>query len=710
MPLDREDSETGSTLGAVNTPELTASVKPTRPAISSTKQARAIIGSLKESSRERNRKNARIMAKYNAEKPYSTDELKSEGLLWKSNFTTQPLPMLIDKVSPRFTKAVDGAKYLTNSALPESIPGANEKTEVFRREITSTIRARPGWTNLVSEIAQENALFGFTSVAWLDSFHWFPKHFRQDQFFVPTGTKQLPDSAQVVAIRESFLLHEIFSLIEDKKAAETLGWNVPNVIMAINSAMPDDRRSKESGWERIYEDLIRECNVGISHESAALVVTVWHLLAQEITGEVSHYILLDLGTSSKTKSADQNDLLFERDKEFASMKNAISFFAFQHGNGTLHGSKGIGRQIYGMAASLDKSRNEVMDRLNLAGKVIIQGDAKALKRFKMSVVGNAILIGSEFNVNQQKLDAAVEPFLTLDQFLTSLLDQMAGAVTPRALEGERVTAAAVNLLAGREEEGRDNIISRFMTQFAGFVGIMQVRLCDPQTADADAKEMQDRLLQVMSREELDMIAKRPVAETVKDYTELERQQVVAAAAEGRGNPLYNQKELERRKLSAQINDEFAEAVLLPDEDPTVTSEQTRLQQLELLLIAGQGAQVPISPRDNHTVHLQVLMPAMEATAQSAAESPEGAEILKAMFVHAQGHYQAALQAGADKAQLKPIGDFLGQVEQSLKQLAEVEAQQEQLAAQQADEIASELGGGIPAPAEGAPQPSATPAQ
>ncbi len=683
----------GSTTGTINTPELSKAGKPSRRAISSISQAKNLIKSLQAAARDRNQKNARIMAKYNSERPYRTEELKQDGLSWKSNFTTKPLPMLINKVAPRFTKAIEGAKYLTNSALPDDAPGADVKTEAFRREITATVRARPGWTNLVSEIAQENALFGFTSVAWLDEFGWLPKHFRQDSFFVPTGTKQLPDAAQVVALRETFLIHELFSLIENREAAKAAGWNVENTILAINSAMPDDRRSKEAGWERVYEDLVRECNVGLSHENGALVVTVWHLLAQEIEGKVSHYILLEPSTGQKSKydTESRSELLFERENQFESMREACSFFSFEQGNGNLHGSKGIGREIYSMAGMLDRARNEVVDRLNLSGKIIVQADEKAIKRFKMHVVGNALLIGQSYTISEQKLDSAVEPFLTLDQFLTSLLDQMAGAVTPRALEGERVTAAAVNLLAGREEESRDNIIGRFLSQFAAMMGTLQKRLCDEGTSEEDAKALQKKLLAIMSREELNILANSPVAETVRDYTELQRQQVVLAASEGRGNPLYNQKELERRKLTAQINEEFANAVLLPDEDPTVLAEQTRLQQMEMLLLVGQATTVPISPRDNHVVHLQVLMPAMEQAAPNAASSPQGAEVLKALFMHAQGHYEAALQTGADKKELEPISQTLKQIQGAIEQLAQVEAQQEQLAQQEADAVAQEIG-------------------
>lgn len=654
--------------GAVSQPGLTSSLKPKRRAIKDAKQAQNIITTLETASRDRNIKNARIMAKYNSEKPYTTEALTAEGLSWKSNFTTKPLPMLIDKVAPRFVKAVEGVKYYTNAALPDEVDGSEVKTEAFRREITKTIRAHPDWSNFCNDLAQENALFGFAAVAWLDEFHWMPKFFRQDHFYLPSGTKQSPSATQVTALREVFLLHELFELIEDKKSAEARGWDVEQVVTALNEATPLNRRSQQTSWERIHEDMIRESNLGLSFEAGPRAVVVWHLFATEIDGKVSHYSLLD-----KTFK-----VLFTNEDQYDSMSDALGLFCFQQGNGTVHGSKGIGRELYAMAGILDRSRNEVVDRLNLAGKIIIQSDDKALRRFKMSVVGNAILIGQGYVISERKLDSGVEPFLKLDEFLSSLLDQMAGATTPKVFEGERVTKAQVEFFAQREEESRDSIIARFLTQFARMMTTIQKRLCDKDTGDDDAKAMQERLLRIMSREELDELAKQPVAETVRDYTELKRQQIVAIAQEARGNPLYNQKELELQKVTAQVDEEFAKKILLPDEDPTVMAEQSRLQSLELLLIIGQSAEVPVSPRDNHEVHLQVLMPVMEATAQQAVSDPHAVQTLHALLAHAEAHYNAAVQGGVTKEALKPVEEILTKLRASMDQLNELAQSHQQL--------------------------------
>ena len=97
----------GLTTGTVNSPGLeVGTAKPKRRAISDVQHLFQIISTLEEARREQNEKNGRILAKYNAERPWEKSELEENGLLWKSNFSTKPLSTAIDKVSPRLTKAV----------------------------------------------------------------------------------------------------------------------------------------------------------------------------------------------------------------------------------------------------------------------------------------------------------------------------------------------------------------------------------------------------------------------------------------------------------------------------------------------------------------------------------------------------------------------------------------------------------------------------
>jgi hypothetical protein len=392
--------------------------------------------------------------------------------------------------------------------------------------------------------------------------------------------------------------------------------------------------------------------------------------------------------------------IFERENRFPSMEDCLAFFTFQKGNGTLHGSKGIGRDIYEMAGMIDRTRNEVVDRLIMSGKTLIQGDVRRIHTFKMQVIGSTVIIPTGWNVLEQKIDGNPEGFVKLDMYFKGLINELIGSTsTPQpGLGGEDMRSpAAWNLLASREEEQRDVRISRFLAQFTELVQTMQRRICDKETSEDDAKAAQDRLMKVMTREELKELASQPVAGTVQDLTPLQRQLVVSISQEKRGNPLYNQRQLELEDLQARMDYEFAERVLLPENDPTEEAEQQRQQKVELMLL-GHGEAVPVSPRDNHMIHLQALMPAAAQVAQGIMQGQFSTDVLETMVAHINEHYSQALQQGVKKEALTEVSQFLAKVGPELAKLKEVDAQAAQVSA-----LHDQMSQQQPPPQEGVPQ-------
>jgi hypothetical protein len=236
-----------------------------------------------------------------------------------------------------------------------------------------------------------------------------------------------------------------------------------------------------------------------------------------------------------------------------------------------------------------------------------------------------------------------------------------------------------------------------MEQFVQMVGTMQKRICDKQTVDDDAKSAQKELLEFMTQPEIDELAKSPVAGTVKDLTPLERQLIAAFCAEKKGNPLYNQHQLEVEDITARLGSDFVPKVLLPDQDPTEQAEQQRQQMLELMLLS-HGEAVPVSKRDNHMIHLQVLMPSAEQLAGQMSSGQFGTPSLEAVIAHINEHYNNAIQQGVKPEALAQIKEFLAKAGKALAQL-----QAHDQAAQQLSQAHDQLTqGGAPLP------PGATP--
>lgn len=659
--------------GLIQSPEINAKGTPTQKSIKDVGMAKEVVQTVIQANRNRQIVNSRILAKYNAERPYDSKQLESEGLGWKQNFTTKPLPLMIEKVGPRFSESVNGLKYLTNSKLSDKWENGTEKTEKFREIITKVIRARKGWRTLVEDIAFDNALFGHTVVAWLDEYTWFPKHFKQEECFLPDGIKQTTTYAQVAVLKEVYLPHELYDCIKDKETAEAVGWNVKNTIEQINKASPAGLREQLSNGGTIetwYQNAQRELTVGSSYIAGSSVIPVYTLLVREVTGKVSHYRL----------AGPEMAEVFSKDDRFESMDSCLAFFAFQKGNSTMHGSKGIGRDIYELAGMIDRTRNEIVDRSILSGKTLIQGDVKQIHRFKMNVIGAMIIIPNNWQVLENKIDGDIEPFLKLDAYFQLLVDQLIGSTSPRTFGGERTTKAEVDLFAAREEEGKDVRISRFLEQFVEMVATMQTRICDPDSVEDDAKAAQEELKKYMSAEEIKELAGFPVAGTVKDLTPLERQMMVAIAQEKRGNPLYNQRALEVQDLTARVGADLVKKILLPDNDPTESAEQHRFQQIESALLA-LGQPVPVSPRDNHLMHLEVIMPTAEQMGAALMQGNTNTQAFEAVMAHINEHFTRAQQSGVplDNPIMKEVAALVKKAGPALAQLKQLDEHAKQVA-------------------------------
>lgn len=628
---------------------------------------------------------SKLLDKLNEERPHDPVALRRAGMAWRSNFTTRPLNTLVGRVIGRLTNAVERSRYLTTAQLPKSVEDYRRKSELFQGEITSFVRGDPRWSDLVQDLATQTALFGSDVAIWLSEDEWLPESGGQ-KVFLPANTRTVAREANVVVLKWPHPPHEVFAMLTKAlavtppdqppaEAAQTSAedaelpgddvrpakprlvgdprWNLEELVEAINGALPSTLASQQAGSAggevQLMISEMRRSLMSYSTATADKVVTLYHIFVREITGKVT-YLIYDSGHRE----------LFRHEDYKEGMEQLVAFFSFERpANKTMAASKGVGRIAYAMASVLDRARNDTVDRLQMGGKVLIQGPENQLARFRMHVIGGAMVIGSDWQpVQQIKLETNIEESIALDNYLRALLDDMSGSVSPKVIQGERVTAAQINLLAGREDERSDEIVLRFLSHLGRMMTQIQMRIF--KSNDPRVDDMKQRLLQAMPIEELEMLIRQPAVSTVMAYTEAERQAIVAACVEGRNNPMYDQYAVEREKLAAQVGPDLADRLLLPQNDPTMVAEQTRMQLLESdLLLNGQD--VPVSPRDNHEIHLQAMVPLLQQLGGALSTAPDGPGLFAVASAHAMQHAQMLQASG------KPLSPELQQMITTLQQ-------------------------------------------
>lgn len=690
------------TLSSQVTPEATIVIR----AFPQDSNLTDFVTALIQEASDRLKKAARIMSKLNQERPHNPDALRQAGLSWKSNFSTRPLSTLISKAMGRFPRALSEAKYLTAASLPAEIENSSAKTEFFRAELTKALRSHPLWDELIDSLAFEDVVHGWCAAGFLDEDSWLPTVFQQSQLFVPVNTKQVATSANALVLKTALLPTEAYQLLLKAQAAveqDVRHWNVDMLASAINNATSEHDQKGTSEYLRLKEELERQLSKSSAYVGSK-VVTMYHVLAVELNGRVSHYIL-----------DEQKRVMFRHEERFTTMTEMLTFFSFEKGDRTLMGSKGIGRQAWAMAGVLDRARNDAVDRLQLSGKLIAQTSQANKAKFAMSVIGNVILIDENFTINESKVDGSPEAAIDLDKYLQGLLDEMTGSISQTSFEDrERVTKGEVELRAAMQGERVDDYLTRWIRQFGYMMTNIQRRMLnpamDPGTPEyGTAKTLMDRLLTKLTPEEIEILRNTPALSAVMGLTALERANIVAVCAEGVGNPMYDQHKLAQAKAQAQVSPEFAEQVLLAVDDPTQVAEQTRTQIFESDILLN-GQEVPVSPRDAHEIHLQSLAPVLAQAMQEAANNPGADQIIQALVNHAMSHVGEAKKAGNKSELVAQMEQMLAQTLQQLamlqKQEAEKAAEEEGLAAEETAAVTP--AGPTPPPESDAPIPPPAP--
>ena len=651
---------------------------------------------LKQQNVERNKKNQLIQKKLNNETPYQPKKLESLGQDWRSNRPTGFLSTMVSRIQPPFRQVVEQATSLTYSKYPMDSADSENKTKIFREEITKCIRAWGGFDDLVAQTTHENTCFGYCGWVWDDLRDWKPEFLRQDYTFFPIESPQETSQTQIFGRKRRYQIADLLPVLETPEMSMAAGWNINNLVKSINNAIPAGRTLDADDDARRYEDWIREGSYGASYENDAKYVELGEIFVREPHGKVSRYLFDD-------KSGDEICTQLDR---FNGMRECLNLFAVEVGSGGLMSSRGAGRDLYNTHVAIDKARNLVIDNVYLKGLLILKKGPNAKAGVPPLTVHHPIAYVSEgYEIQPQQLPADVDDFLKLDQFVSNLAEIQVGTFLPGApiqTQGKK-TASEVNRVAAIENQLREGVLMRWSRQFTRGVERMQRGICHPEHVKAagELKTLLDAVRQkeanaVWARREvvdafdrsmmelpsflvpfevpphLDedaistclsmmernlppsdilLLAYSPAVELLPDTAAQDAQMLDLVVQRYTGNQNINQDELMKLDISKKVGEEIANSIILPkDQVEALKIEATRQQIVELQSITtGNG--VPVSPRDDDMTHLQVmqekLMPII-SNVPPGSLPPEMTGPLAAAMDHFVKHINQAEAKGGDK--------------------------------------------------------------
>lgn len=685
-----------------------------RRACKDSDEAYRIFQRLEEENRNRNMKAANIMQKFNDEPPYDPVKLKRANQDWRHNVSTGFLGSQVSRMIPSFKDIIDQARYLSSSRFEDNYPDGNQKTEVFQKNITKLIRGWDDFDTFNYRLVLENILFGYSGSMWSDEYDWRPQFCRQDEALFPEGCLQSVSQVPLWVKLQKFQQHELADYLIEPETSMMMGWNIDNVVEAINSAQTEMRKSTLFSKVRKYEDTIRESTIGRSYTVGIKVIEAAHLFIREASGKISHYIV-------NTRNGKE---LMTRLDRFEGMEQTLSLFSIEVGNdGRLHGSKGAGRRLYNTHVALDLATNNFSDNCYLASLLLLKATHKAKPLVALEVAHPIAFVPQEYEVVPQSIPINIEAFQALYAHKQSLADMQVGIFMPGSAVQQTTeeTASKTNYIASIEMQIRGGILRRFFIQYSMMINQIQQRICSPDNIATANKQFQkeqmsgvrrqsQKMFDFLKRIGQQMTGQAIVADekfenkeaveciismlregltaaevfdlSMKPSNELTENRIEDVAALGSvgaqwgGDPSFNKPEYMKASISAQLGNAAVDRFVIPGQDNTLSIEGARLQLMEITEMLD-GTDMPVSPRDSDQVHLGVIMGKTTDFMQKLMTAPVASGLASGDMIlkHFAAHMQAMLQKGGKADSIAQYKQWYLQMMQHMNQAKAMLSQQ-----------------------------------
>ena len=686
----------------IDAPELTQDGKQLQlnaRSVKTTQHAWEICTATETANKHRSLRTADLQAAYDGAPPRNFADKLQKAQNYQSNFSTRWLAGIVDVAVLRMVKAITSQVYLTKSQLPSSFQNFKEKSGIFQAKTTKLFRAWPGFSDLTNRLVKEDALHGYCYGVWMDTITWKPTFFSQENAYVPEQSGMDLDQLQFFVAKQDFLLHEFIDLFQDEQAAADAGYDVQNCVLAANAAtIRNPRDDILTTQYRKFADMIADGTLGLTYTAVGpRIVKVYLLWNREYDGKVSFWMI----------ERDTGRLLRFSEKIYDKMSQVVAAFSLEPGNGHIHSSKGLGRKLISMALAIEEGRNNAADASRLGAMLALKVPTKDRQKLQPVIHSPFIVLPSEIEVVQQRMAVSADEFLKLDANMGAWVQQSSGAYISSNLDPagtSKKTATESSIDAAREQESTDQVRARWIDQFAAMITQMQERAFSDDNIDK-AKRIFDRIAKGEEETEAlydnmdDADAIRTLVEMLKfeltvDEIKILRKSpatgiahvddiatsagISQIAALYTGNPNIDQIELLKRNVEAIAGPEAAKQLVIANLDQTIASEAARQQLLEATTMIQLGLPVPISPRDNHTVHAITMKTLLESTIPTLSQNPTpDQKLMKGISLginHMGEHLEAARVAGNASKDIAELGKWLTQFTSDFKQAVQLQEQ------------------------------------
>ena len=365
-------------------PPLTETGKPTESRLTSARAAYGLYKKFKEDDSKPAADRAKVQAMLDGEAPYSARALRNAGQSFRTNVNFGDAGTLLEDSLAAYLDMAGSTETLmtVKTTYGEDPIARTEWEQAIAEELTTLIRH--DW----DEFHINFLLLALSFLGHGLSLAFFPDEtdWRFDvgdlaTFKLPKNVRSSVSNIQIAFARKEMGAHELWNYIKDEdqqKRSEAVGWHPNAVKQAIIRAHKDGSKNRDQlgDWEAVQRKA-KECDLWLSEESEQIPVV--HVWVQEMSGEVSHFIIEDNEALGKAEMPTTNDtenkgeFLYKKIGRFESMGRALVTFTYGIGSHGTYGSvRGLGNKIFPRIQIINRLGCKNVDGALMASTPVIQ--------------------------------------------------------------------------------------------------------------------------------------------------------------------------------------------------------------------------------------------------------------------------------------------------------------------------------------------------
>jgi hypothetical protein len=624
---------------------------PPRTRIKDAKSAREIYHKLLKADEESARNRAAIDEMFAGAPPYDDAELRATGQAARANVNFGEADALLEAALAGYVDLLSSVETLVNFKTKFGDPQERiEHEQIVSEELTRMLRGwnayTPNWLRLATHFVAHGV-----GIAYFESdLDWRWRVGGWSDFLIPRKTLASESEIEVACCARSMQAQQLFRYIEDGDKAAELGWDVKVAKKAIQEAMSNS--ATVGGHATDWEGIVREMKnndlyMGVATASEIKIVHLWNV---EFDGRVTHSIVL------RDENSGNEGFLYRKVGKFSRMEQAFTIFTYGVGvNGQYHSIRGLGAKIFTEIQTSNRLRCQMVDGALLSSSVILQpSNEEALQNLQLSYFGPYSILTPGVEIQERAIPNMSTSVMPVLQDMARLINSRTSGYQASAADVETREKTKYEIQAQQSDRARlsTSALSLFYDPLERLFREVVRRVCRrdyyPAEPGGDAvREFKKRCVErgvpieaIYSVDIARVTSVRAIgagSEQMRQLTFDEFTQLAPSFDE------FGRQNLLRDRVAARIGYANADRyVQKPSAEnrPLMDEKFANLENNTLLT----GAQLPVYPNDNHTVHsrahIQALSEGVAGVQESSADMVQILPGLVALLEHATQHVDA----------------------------------------------------------------------